>query len=167
MPWKPEPIKNGILTMKVDFNEINATDIDPANTTKDASVLSEVCKPVSYCSQNKTTNVCGCDEDKLGVLGLLDPASKKVCQTTCKDWAVKDLDCPKGGCLGFSFKMGENFKAQDQYQRPKPEEFPTTKPPDSPWKTILFNGAKQAGDCTYTGAQTPKIAGSPKCDPLN
>jgi hypothetical protein len=53
----------------------------------------------------------------------MDPASKTVCQTTCKDWTVKGLDCPKGGCLGFSFKVGANFKAQDQ--RPKPDQFPT------------------------------------------
>ena len=95
-------------------------------------MLSETCKPVSYCSRNQTSNACQCDEDKLGVLGLLDPASKKVCQTTCKDWAVKDLDCPKGGCLGFSFKMGENFKAQDQYQRPKPERVPD----DHAWQSM-------------------------------
>jgi hypothetical protein len=165
LPWTPH-ITNGILKVDVDFAKIPKTDINPANTEEGASVLSETCKPVSYCSRNETSRACQCDEGKLGVLGLLDPASRKVCQTTCKEWAVKDLDCPKGGCLGFSFKMGENFKAQDQYQRPKPEQFPTTTN-GSPWKTILFQGTKQAGDCTYTDAQTPKIVGSPKCDPLN
>jgi hypothetical protein len=162
MPWKPKPIKDGMLTVEVDFNKISPDDIDPTSTTMDASVLKETCKPVSYCSRDEKSNACQCDEAKLGVLGLLDTASKTVCQTTCKDWAVKDLDCPQGGCLGFSFKMGENFKAQDQYQRPKPERFD-----GSPWTTILFQGAKDAGDCTYTAAQTPKIAGVPGCDPLN
>jgi cell migration-inducing and hyaluronan-binding protein len=166
MPWKPEPIKDGLLTLTVDFNEIPDEDINPANTKKGASVESETCKPVSYCRRNETSNACECNTEKLSVLGLLYPDSQKVCQTTCRDWAVKDLDCPKGGCLGFSFKMGAGFKAQDQYQRPKPESFPTTKEGD-PWKTILFEGSKDAGDCTYTAAQTPKIAGNPKCDPLN
>ena len=164
LPWT-KSIKGGLLTVEVDFSKIPEGDIDPASKTPKASVLSETCKPESYCSRD-SSNACQCDEKKLGVLGLLDPASKKVCQTTCKDWAIKDLDCPKGGCRGFSFTMGSKFAAQDQYQRPKPEPFPTTKD-GSPWTTILFGGTKHAGDCTYTDAQTPKITGSPKCDPLN
>ena len=167
LPWT-KSIKDGLLTVEVDFNEIPDEDINPANTKKGASVESETCKPVSYCRRNETSNACECNTEKLSVLGLLYPDSQKVCQTTCRDWAVKDLDCPKGGCLGFSFKMGANFKAQDQYQRPKPEPFiqPTT-PENSPWRTTKFEPAEKAGDCTYTAAQTPKIAGNPKCDPLN
>ena len=43
---------------------------------------------------------------------------------TCKIWAVKDLDCPKAGCFGFSFTLPKGFVAKDQYQRPDPEPFP-------------------------------------------
>jgi cell migration-inducing and hyaluronan-binding protein len=156
MPWKAS-VTDGILTVEVDFNKVPKTDIDPGNTTTGASVLSETCKPASFCSRNTSTNACQCNESKLGVLASLDPRFKNVCTRICTEWAVKDLDCPADGCRGFSFTMPDGFgTAQDQYRRPKPGPFPTDDT-TSPWNTIVFKPTtKNSGsDCQYDAKHVP------------
>jgi hypothetical protein len=59
----------------------------------------------------------------------------------CRNWAVKDLDCPAKGCFGFSFTLDKNFKLDGlgQAARLTPTKFPpwttrfvrTTTPPDN------------------------------------
>jgi hypothetical protein len=54
----------------------------------------------------------------------LSPNYVHVCENVCSHWAVKDIDCPKGGCLGFKFTIPGGFKAAGQFERPKPTEYP-------------------------------------------
>src|SRR5207248_1756315 len=62
------------------------------------------CKPVSFCKWNGAKN-CGCNTDtKQNPFLAINPKLKDVCEKTCKEWAVKDLDCPDDGCLCFAFK---------------------------------------------------------------
>ena len=35
---------------------------------------------------------------------------KAEVDAACRNWAVKDLDCPAKGCFGFSFTLDKNFK---------------------------------------------------------
>jgi cell migration-inducing and hyaluronan-binding protein len=154
-PWtaKMDEDNPNVVDVDFDFRKVkqdNKTNLNPKNLASD-----DTCQPRSYCS--KASGSCACEKTKLGILGLLDPNYKNVCDNVCKEWAVKDIDCPKGGCLGFKFTMPENFKAQDQFERPKPLQFV-----DKPWKEIVFkptttspDGAPNAGGCHYTAAQIP------------
>ena len=36
---------------------------------------------------------------------------KNEVDAACRNWAVKDLDCPAKGCFGFSFTLDKNFNA--------------------------------------------------------
>ena len=82
---------------------------------------------------------------------------------------MKDLDCPKDGCRGFSFTLKDSFgTAQDQYRRPKPDQFPTDDK-SSRWNQIVFKPANQVKNpdaaCNYDAAHTPNwsTAASNKC----
>ena len=158
-------VKGDVLKVEVDFSKVRQEDIDPA--FKSGSVLEETCKPVNFCKRDGSKS-CVCDESKIGPLISVNPAFKKVCATTCSDWAVKDLDCPNDGCRGFSFTLpdgdGQNgFAAKDQYRRPNLEVFPT-----SPWAAIVFKPTttlpdKSAGaDCNYDG----HVPGQGTCKPV-
>jgi hypothetical protein len=87
--------------------------------------------------------------------------------TVCRNWAVKDLDCPplvyedrngkptwvSGGCPGFSFTLRSNV-ADDLNQRPQPKAYPTAGGDGKPdWGTKFFTPADTSGDksghCTY------------------
>jgi hypothetical protein len=161
-PWVPH-VKDGILTVNVDFTKVPATEIDPGNTTKDAPVLSETCKPASFCSRT-SSNACECDETKLTSLkfplSLLSPGFKNVCERICKEWAIKDLDCPKDGCRGFQFTLPGKFEAKDQYRRPNPVVFPTTVT-SSPWSAIVYKPTSNGGDCNYS--KVPEKAVNASC----
>ncbi|MEQ8347628.1 MAG: hypothetical protein RIB84_16580 [Sneathiellaceae bacterium] len=149
-----DPAVKDVLQVSVDFGKLpKSINLDPAT---DAGT----CKPASFCT--RTGNSCGCSL-KPGDSALLQFGSglKQSCDAICKSWAVKDLDCPEGGCLGFSFTLPAAFKADDRNHRPPPKAFPTDQP-DSPWKTTVLKAAMaaDAGSCHYTPAQTPTLAGS-------
>jgi hypothetical protein len=164
-----------VVNVNIDFtNEAFKTAypkiFDPENLTADQSYMDETCQPHTYCTKvagaGKTT--CGCDEKKLGVLGLLSPFYKNVCKNICEHWAVKDLDCPKGGCFGFKFTMPPGFEAKDQMERPRPAVYPSG--PADPWGKIQFVGTStkpdaptSKGDCSYPPDQTPSNLPGAKC----
>ena len=161
-PWKPTAadVKDGVLTIRVDFKDVPQSEIDPAFKGSGAAVLKETCKPVSFCKRDGA-NDCTCDTAKIAPLMSLYPAFKAVCENTCSHWAVKDLDCPGDGCRGFSFTLPDGFgTAADEYRRPKPEAFPTKKP-SNPWATIVFEPTKTEPDhnageaCNYDAAHIP------------
>jgi hypothetical protein len=165
----------GILQVTVDFSGKpsstfpgQGTDLDPKSQ----------CLPASFCVKSGST--CGCSLKASDPLALADPvrmdASGKnvlfggilgACQKTCSQWAVKDLDFPGKGPLGFSFKMPDNFNADDQgyLHRPPPQPFPTTKDrnpqisqPDPDWLTMFATTAvgpdKSKGECHYSSLPT-------------
>ena len=95
----------GVLQVTVDFS--GQTDLDPKSQ----------CKPATFC-EVKNGGACGCSLTASDPLALADPVrtdstgAKEVfggilgaCQKACSQWAVKDLDFPGKGPLGFSFKM--------------------------------------------------------------
>jgi hypothetical protein len=94
----------------------------------------------------------------------MNPNLKNIAKKICSEWAVKDLDCPAGGCLGFAFTLPDKFEAKNQYKRPTPEDIKDT---DSVWSKFSFKQAGQsASDCTYDdGKNTPGkgSCGVPDC----
>jgi hypothetical protein len=69
------------------------------------SAVSALCVPQLFCQP--TASGCG---GKVGGLGNLTQAERDI---TCGH-AGEDIDCPTGGCVGFSVKLPAGFVASDQ-----------------------------------------------------
>ena len=152
------------------------TDLDPKSQ----------CKPATFC-EVKNGGACGCSLTASDPLALADPVRTDchghkgvfggilgACEKACSQWAVKDLDFPGKGPLGFSFKM-RRLDPDDKgcLHRPAPKPFPTTKDrirgqPDPDWLTIFTNTAIEPdhskGDCHYAELPTngPGVARFPE-----
>lgn len=162
--WKPRWAKGpdgkdikGVIEVTMNFADVRGLDgksveFDPKKTT------SETCGPKSFCSWSGST--CGCNIDDKDPRLLTNPGLKSYCKQTCGQWAVRDLDCPEIGCLGFAFTLPQDFEAKDQYKRPMPEEFPSLET-NADWKQMSFIPATEGpdagsgGDCYYSPANTP------------
>jgi hypothetical protein len=143
--WLTNPsVTDGLLTVTIDLTAPMFKDeLNPANPK------GELCKPTSFCDWNTTTGKCGCNAsaDDYPLL-VTDPGFKAECDAVCTTWAVKDLDCPSGGCFGFAVKLPSTFSVPPN-PSPKPAvacfpkaDFAT--PFASPTPAAL------AGDCAYT-----------------
>jgi len=105
------------------------------------------CQPQSFCSWNGASSACECsaqlqqDDPALYAqcVGNAAAGDKPVCS-----WAVRDLDCPAGGCFGFSFKLPAGFQTDPS---PNPRPAATAFPSDTIWNV------------PWTPA-TPNLAGS-------
>jgi hypothetical protein len=122
-------LPDGVLQVTMDMQEF-------AQAFADA--LPGACRPDSYCKWDaawtKTSNKCRC--------ASTDPVSLAECQqnddAVCA-WAVADVDCPKGGCLGFAVKLTDGFQTG---QRTPPDVslfFPRTGHPQAglEWSVAL------------------------------
>lgn len=158
--WSATPATtdaSGILTININFK---GTDFNGKSFAKELNVKEPengLCQPASFCKWDNRTTPTACISS-LAKTDRLYQDSTRVCGT----WAIKDLDCPAAGCLGFAIKFPDNFKADNVNRRPTPVVFPTT--PTSGWlttflntKTVPDNGSK--GSCFY-----PKVPG-PGCPP--
>jgi hypothetical protein len=130
--WKRELVagfdgKKDVLQVTVDMANF-AAELDPAHTEADGTLSNPTCKPVSFCSWNAASHACGCSLAANDPAVLASPTLKTSCESACKTWAVRDLDCPHEGCLGFAFTLPAGFQAADQNKRPPPQPFPTTDP---------------------------------------
>ena len=163
-PWTAhlDEANPNVVDVDVDFRKVKEgpdTNLDPKKLDSDLTYMDDTCQPHTYCTKQSTggKTTCGCDTKKLGVLGLLSPNYLHVCENVCSHWAVEDIDCPKGGCLGFKFTMPDGFKAGGQFERPKPTEYPA-----DPWNAIKFvtttkppDNAANVGGCHYSDKQVP------------
>jgi len=146
-----------VLEVKFDFSKlpksIKFDPRDPAN---------ELCKPASFCEGDGGSCKCKLTPENSPLLRF-NPKLKQTCDNVCSTWALEDVDCPDGGCVGFRFTLpgGGGFVADDKNHRPLPKPFPTTEE-GSPWKTVGFSAAdkSEAGICYYSAAQTPGLTGS-------
>ena len=115
----PNPVDSkGVLTVSVDFSLRGEL----------APTAANLCKPSNFCAS--TGNSCTCALKPNDPLIKANPKFADECNQVCKTWAVKDLDCPATGCLGFAFTLPSGFTAAnqgtgvDQNVRPPPESFP-------------------------------------------
>jgi hypothetical protein len=97
------------------------------------------CGPASFCTWNGTACVCA-----------LDPSDPLYADCIAEDSAIcnyagSSVDCPQGGCLGFSVKLPASF-ATDPQTDPRPDPVPFPQSPD--WN-VSFTLASQdlAGSC--------------------
>jgi hypothetical protein len=129
---KPTVDADGILTVTMDmgFNEFK-TNYDSERAGK--------CGPASFCSPQGQS--CGCAANAIG-------CTPGVCQ-----WAVKDVDCPTGGCYGFGFKLPNGFTTDLPVPRPKPDNFAKdAKTWDVPW---VAASQSLAGTRCYNAPKNP------------
>ena len=95
-----------------------------------------------------------------------NPGIFSACQTACSVWAVKDMDFPPKGPLGFSFKLPAGFVADDkgQLHRPPPQPFPTTASPSKPdWLAKFVRTATLPDHDTKGACYYPKLPGAADC----
>jgi hypothetical protein len=160
-----------VLEVEVDFTKLppkinnEAYSFNPNNAANKDST----CRPAAFCSWSGTTpegkSGCGCSLTDKDPLAIFNKNLLKVCAEVCNTWAVKQIDCPDVGCLGFSFKLPDGFKALGQYKRPPPKRFPVG---ESPWTKLFSRDEKTAGACTYSASTTPGDPnGTPKCEVPN
>ena len=109
---------SGIISVTVDFTKLT-------DGTLDLTSNNGLCQPRTFCTWNDTNKTCG------SALDSNDPNfSQSV--AVCKEWAVKDLDCPPAGCYGFSFTIPKTGFTADATltnpspHRPAPVAFPST-----------------------------------------
>lgn len=159
-PWTAECVEGStkgvkdVLQVTMDFSKVTNADAlfnpNPPTATNDRT-----CKPVSFCKWNGASS-CGCNLSATDPRVLANPKLKDSCTKTCQEWAVKDLDCPQGGCLGFAFTLPKEFKADDKSHRPKAEPYPMTA--TDTWKTLKFTRVNAGGEgCGYSSDNTPDI----------
>lgn len=120
----------GILTVTMDMGFA-----DFRNGQDEARVQS--CGPQSFCTWQSGSG-CRCADE----LQRADPDLYQKCiqnEHAICSWSGIDVDCPSGGCFGFSFTMPDDFSAQiaalsDPNQvRPPAECFPNTPDWDVAW----------------------------------
>jgi hypothetical protein len=123
--------KTGILTVTMDMAAF-------AQDFADARPAS--CQPASFCAWQDGDCTCA-----------LSPGDYLYEECTAEDsaichWSVKDLDCPKGGCLGFAVTLSDQF-APDPAKDPRPAAEPF--PHGAPWH-VGWELAPEtlAGDCS-------------------
>jgi hypothetical protein len=130
----------GILTVKLNLSAF-ANDFE--------SAAKDLCLPESFCQFSDRDNKC---VGKPGGLGNLTQAERNI---TCGR-AGEDVDCPKGGCVGFRVTLPADFGAKDQTTasgsalvRRLTECFPD----DSNWKvTPIAAPSDLAGACVDKNA---------------
>lgn len=145
-PWKDRPegwsaeYKDSILTVTMNMGF-------PDFLKNYNNQRMDNCSPESFCkwSGNAATGACGCnisdiDYPDQNLINQCNQTTDSICS-----WSSKDVDCPAGGCYGFSFKLPNDFETGEKLP-PPPECFPR----DLAWNTP-FKPASQdlAGSCFY------------------
>lgn len=154
--WADADYKDGLLTVTVRFGGLQA---ELAPTPQNG-----LCKPEKFCKADGASCVTALDDDDPRVRA--NRKLRRESDAVCRQWAVKDLDCPLAGCLAFSFTP--KVEADGKYHRPKPEAFPKdnkdNKQGKPDWTTKFSRTSKEPdnskGICYY-----PKIPGSTDCKP--
>jgi hypothetical protein len=156
---KPFSLTCGILQITIDMKDQADLDLKPKNG---------LCLPKTFCESadgNVGEGPCEC------ALTTDDPLSKAnagilgECSRTCKVWAVRDLDFPPTGPLGFSFKMPNDPDDKSLAHRPVPEFFDTTKPDGIPpdWTTKFANTTAVPDEASGGACFYPKLPGTDAC----
>jgi hypothetical protein len=111
----PKVMSKGIVSVTIDLTKLPTGSLAPSSENG-------MCQPHQFCAPS--------GKECRSTLPATDPR-KADYDVVCGEWAVKDLDCPRTGCYGFTFTIpdtGFNPKAtveQPTPYRPQPTAFPT------------------------------------------
>jgi cell migration-inducing and hyaluronan-binding protein len=150
--------ETGILTLNVSF--------DSASSLLKPTPANGLCQPSEFCKA---------DGDRcVGNVAENDPRfsipegfgyGPREANAICSQWAVKDLDCPPSGCLGFQFTLPSTFVADatasaPSPHRPRPQPFPAS---TTEFTRTLDEPDKSSGACYYPKVPTASNPGSDQC----
>jgi cell migration-inducing and hyaluronan-binding protein len=165
-------VKDRVLAVTVDFSAYK-DEFDPTNSDNGLCGPKTFCKWEKKDDKGKDTGACVSNLADTDPQLAANKSLKAELDATCRNWAVKDLDCPTKGCFGFTFTLDGNFNKQpdgtlkkfpDWAARPTPNKFPgdwttqfvrTTTEPDN--KSQVKDGIES--ECYY-----PKLP--PDCKSL-
>jgi hypothetical protein len=150
----------GIVSVTVDFKDITALAPTPDNG---------LCQPAQFGAKGGTTGCTANSQLAASRLAIADRNFVGEAEKVCGHWAIKDLDCPRDGCLGFSFTIpSTGFVAKAEIDkptpyRPRPGEFSTktgTGQSEPTWltkflRTTLKPDSSRGEQCFY-----PNIPGT-------
>jgi cell migration-inducing and hyaluronan-binding protein len=148
---------SGIVTVTVDLS--GRDDLNPATS-------SATCKPATFCGRDPQTQACVATIAKGDPLLVADKDFGVQADKACGQWAIKDLDCPPGGCYGFQFTLpaATIFTADATIDKPSPHRpapvpFPATAPGAPDW-SVLFKNTTHPPDNTQGQCFYPKLPGT-------
>jgi hypothetical protein len=124
--WKKSYDGAAILTVTVDF--ANQKDYRFKEPGGGAIIPAGLCQPKTFCDADPANKgVCACALKENDPLVRVNANIMKACKSVCNEWAVKDLDYPQQGPLGFSFSLPAGFSAANQglQFRPDPQPYPS------------------------------------------
>jgi hypothetical protein len=146
---------SGLLTVRTNMSGFSDLIGYYPSVPATQSANTGLCQPSTFCSWNASGNSCSCSANSVDYPILTtDPNFWNECDSVCQNWAVKDLDCPTGGCYGFSVTFPSGFKAAPS---PNPLPTPDCFPEDTNW-TMPFGNSEGfdpanmevAGACYYS-----------------
>ncbi len=147
----------GFLDVTVDFSDFKSQ-FDTARMNR--------CKPESFCTWtgSASSGSCGCSDQ----LKTSNPELYAECTKSLGDnknnvcsWAVRAVDCPEGGCYGFTFTLTEDPPAQ-----PIAPPAPCCFPNNTEWNVSFSPVSKEiAGSCLDSNPPAPQFCASPVCPP--
>lgn len=105
----------GILRVTVNFK--GQTELNPVTSD-------ETCRPKMFCERVGGNCVANKSNPTYVNAIKFNKAITSEMEFVCGKWAVKDLDCPNDGCLGFTLQLHDPV-ADGKYHRPAPELFPS------------------------------------------
>jgi hypothetical protein len=142
----------GLLTVTIDMG------FDSFKTNYDAARQNQ-CQPQSFCTWDNAAKQCGCNPNSGYYTQCIEknPSGQQICS-----WAVKDVDCPAGGCYGFAVTLSDNFSTGSKPNLPPAPKLFTDdpnynidwnsglKPPSMPFDTV--DQALSGSQCNYSAA---------------
>jgi len=155
---------NGIVSVTVEFTKLPAGALEP---TADNGM----CQPHGFCTPTGAGGACE------STLAESDPR-KTDYDAVCGQWAVKDLDCPRSGCYGFTFTIpSTGFNPIATVSNPTPYRLPPVPFPSNnsnqgmPTWLVKFlrtpldpdGNANMPGQCYYPTLPTYPPAGTGEC----
>jgi hypothetical protein len=115
----------GILTVKTSF--------ESASTLLEPTPANGLCQPREFCKAvgDKCVGNVSENDPRFWVGRGVGTYGPEEADAICGRWAVKDLDCPLKGCLGFQFTLPDSFVADAELDkpsphRPQPQPFPAS-----------------------------------------
>ena len=104
----------GILTVSVSFKSASAL-LKPGPSNG-------LCQPHEFCRADgdKCVGNVAENDPRFWVVGGHVTYGHQEANAVCGKWAVKDLDCPPSGCLGFQFTLPSKFVADATPDQPSP-----------------------------------------------
>lgn len=153
--WYKDDPSTGIVEVTVDLSDYK---------TKFENARMDRCKPETFCTWTGSaeTGSCGCSTKlQTSNKDLYDECTKPLGdnKNNICSWAVRTVDCPEGGCVGFSFKLPTDPPAE-----PLPPPAPCCFPDNADWN-VNFSpvGQNIAGNCQDSNPPKPVFCTAPVC----